>query len=100
MAGKSAPAFLFSAKSGEEHRSRRRISGPGTNGPSGVSPWQEAKLEKPEPVDVTILGVHVKSAGYPNVTFRVRDLAHAALLRTQEINFPFRRMTPHNSIRA
>lgn len=65
-----------------------------------MSPRQKAKQEKLEPVDVTILGVHVKSTGYPNVTFRIRDLARAALLRTQEINFPFRRMTPYDVIRA
>lgn len=41
------------------------------------------------PVDVTILGVHVKSAGYPNVTFRIRDLLRSPMLRVQEINFPF-----------
>ncbi len=65
-----------------------------------MSPRPEAKQEKPEPVDVTILGVHVKSTGYPNVTFRIRDLAHTALLRTQEINFPFRRLTPHDDLRT
>ncbi len=42
-----------------------------------------------EPVDVTILGVHVKFAGYPNVTFRIRDLLRSPMLRVQEINFPF-----------
>jgi glycosyltransferase involved in cell wall biosynthesis len=64
-----------------------------------VSPGQEEKPESPEPVDVTILGVHVKSTGYPNVTFRLRDLAHAVPLRTREINFPFRRVRPHYGMR-
>ncbi len=45
-------------------------------------------------MDITVLGVHVKSTGYPNVTFRLRDLARNPQLRIQEINFPFRRATP------
>lgn len=64
-----------------------------------MSPQQEEKPERPEPVDVTILGVHVKSTGYPNVTFRLRDLEHAMPSRIQEINFPFRRATPHDGMR-
>lgn len=48
-----------------------------------------------EPVDITVLGVHVKSAGYPNVTFRLRDLARSSQLQIQEINFPFRSAIPH-----
>lgn len=64
-----------------------------------MSPQQEEKPERPEPVDVAILGVHVKSTGFPNVTFRLRDLEHAVPLRTQEINFPFRSATPHDDMR-
>jgi glycosyltransferase involved in cell wall biosynthesis len=48
-----------------------------------------------EPVDITVLGVHVKSTGYPNVTFRLRDLTRYPQLRIQEINFPFRHAIPH-----
>lgn len=44
---------------------------------------------KQEPTNVTILGVHVKSTGYPNVTYRIRELKQSPQLRTQEINFPF-----------
>ena len=42
-----------------------------------------------EPANVTILGVHVKSTGYPNVTFRIRDLERSPQLQTREINCPF-----------
>ncbi|MHB8534697.1 MAG: glycosyltransferase [Sulfuricaulis sp.] len=52
-----------------------------------------------EPTDITILGVHVKSEGYPNVTFRIRDLERASLLHTREINFPFRAVLTHHGIR-
>lgn len=41
------------------------------------------------PADITILGVHVKSEGYPNVTFRIRDIQSTPQLQTREINFPF-----------
>ncbi len=58
-----------------------------------MSPQQGEQPAKSTPVDVTILGVHVKSAGYPNVVFRIRDLERAPLLRTREINFPFRPAT-------
>jgi glycosyltransferase involved in cell wall biosynthesis len=43
----------------------------------------------PETGEVTILGVHVKSAGYPNVTFRIRGLFDSPALIIREINFPF-----------
>ena len=55
-----------------------------------MSSQQNAQPIKPEPTNVTILGVHVKSTGYPNVTFRIRDLRQSPQLRTREINFPFR----------
>lgn len=35
-----------------------------------------------------ILGVHIKSEGYPNVTYRVRDLAKHPRLAVTELNFP------------
>lgn len=57
-------------------------------------------LVNPEPTDVTILGVHVKSEGYPNVTFRIRDLERASTLRVREINFPFRAKPRHQSVRS
>ena len=59
------------------------------------TPYDTRRLET-HPADVTILGVHVKSAGYPNVTFRIRDLKSAPMLRTQEINFPFCTETSHH----
>jgi glycosyltransferase involved in cell wall biosynthesis len=54
----------------------------------------------PETTNVTILGVHVKSEGYPNVTFRIRDLERASKLRTREINFPFRAKSTRHGIRS
>ena len=39
--------------------------------------------------DVTILGVHVKSGGYPNVTFRVNALKDAPELQVREVGVPF-----------
>lgn len=54
-----------------------------------MSDGQQERQSGTEPVDVTILGVHVKSAGYPNVTFRIRDLLRSPMLHVQEINFPF-----------
>lgn len=58
------------------------------------------KPEKQGPVNITILGVHVKSAGYPNVTFRIRDLEHSSLLRTHEINFPFSHTILYDGMRS
>jgi glycosyltransferase involved in cell wall biosynthesis len=53
-----------------------------------------------KPVEITILGVHVKSEGYPNVTFRIRDLFRSPLLRAQEINFPFGTASGYGSWRS
>lgn len=39
---------------------------------------------------LTILGVHLKSDGYPNVTYRVQALHACATMRVQEINYPFK----------
>lgn len=55
-----------------------------------------SKLLRPELVDITILGVHVKSAGYPNVTFRIRGLFDTPSLNIREINFPFSARTSHH----
>ena len=41
------------------------------------------------PTEVTILGVHVKSGGYPNVTFRVDALKGAPELQVREVGVPF-----------
>ena len=54
-----------------------------------MSDGREEMHTRSEPVEITILGVHVKSAGYPNVTFRIRDLFRSPMLHVQEINFPF-----------
>ena len=54
-----------------------------------MSDGREERQTGTEPVAVTILGVHIKSAGYPNVTFRIRDLLRSPMLHVQEINFPF-----------
>ena len=62
-----------------------------------MNPREDERPVESEPVDIAILGVHVKSTGYPNVTFRLRDLARNSRLRIQEINFPFRRTTPHDA---
>ena len=60
-----------------------------------MSSGRERKHDRQEPVEVTILGVHVKSAGYPNVAFRVRDLVRSPVLQTREINFPFSATPPY-----
>ena len=39
---------------------------------------------------LTILGVHLKSEGYPNVTYRVQALHACTNMRVREINYPFR----------
>lgn len=39
---------------------------------------------------LTILGVHLKSEGYPNVTYRVQALHACTNMRVREINHPFR----------
>ena len=39
---------------------------------------------------LTILGVHLKSEGYPNVTYRVRALHACTNMLAREINHPFR----------
>jgi glycosyltransferase involved in cell wall biosynthesis len=43
-----------------------------------------------EPSLITILGVHLKSEGYPNVTYRIQALCACASLRVNELNHPFR----------
>lgn len=60
-----------------------------------MSTQHDESIVNLESTDVTIFGVHVKSEGYPNVTFRVRGLGRVPLLRTREINFPFRAMPTH-----
>lgn len=40
------------------------------------------------PTRLLILGVHVKSEGYPNTMFRIRDLENSELFHISEINFP------------
>lgn len=65
-----------------------------------MSSPQDAQPIKREPTNVTILGVHVKSTGYPNVTFRIRDLKQSPQLRTREINFPFRVLSLHQRKRS
>ena len=62
-----------------------------------MNPRQFEEPATLEPVDVAILGVHVKSTGYPNVTFRLRELVRSPRLRIQEINFPFRPATARNT---
>lgn len=65
-----------------------------------MSSRQDAQSIQREPANITILGVHVKSTGYPNVTFRIRDLKQSSQLRTREINFPFRAETSHHENRS
>lgn len=65
-----------------------------------MSSGRVSKLFRPELVDVTILGVHVKSAGYPNVTFRIRGLFDSPALKTREINFPFSTKASHHVIHS
>ena len=39
---------------------------------------------------LTILGVHLKSEGYPNVTYRIKALHSCTSMRIREINYSFR----------
>lgn len=43
-----------------------------------------------EPPEVMVLGVHVKSDGYPNVVWRLKGMENALGVRLKEINYPFR----------
>lgn len=52
-----------------------------------------------DPPSLTILGVHLKSDGYPNVTYRVQALNACATMRVREINYPFR-AEPDNSAQS
>lgn len=45
---------------------------------------------RPEPLELTVLGVHLKSDGYPNVTWRIEGMAAAEGVCLREIGFPFR----------
>ena len=39
--------------------------------------------------ELTVLGVHLKSEGYPNVTYRVRALLGSTRIHACEVNYPF-----------